>query len=66
MSISKIAEKKYIQINKAEYARLKQLQKYFAAFWNYFEHIRAISEARKDIKAKRVLSQEKLFKKLGI
>ena len=66
MNLQKTAVKKYVHVRKEEYMKLKQLQRYFGAFLNYFEHTRSIANAREDIKTKRVISQEKLFKKLGI
>lgn len=55
-----------IRISKSEYARLKKIQKYFEKFWAYFEHLQDIKKSRDDIKARRVTSQKKLFKDLGI
>lgn len=58
--------KNYIRIHKEEYTKLKQLQKHFEVFWKYFTHLKDIEEARKDIKTGRTISQEELFKKLGL
>ena len=56
----------YVRIPVEEYTRLKRLQEYFEGFWNYFEHLQDIKNARDDIKAKKVISQEEFFKKLGV
>lgn len=60
------AAQNYIRISKREYLKLKRLQKNFDAFLEYFEHIRDIKEARQDVKAGRVIPQERLFAELGI
>ncbi len=62
----KTAVKTFIRVPKDEYHQLKQLQKRFGQFLNYAEHMSDIRKARRDIKAGRTISQEKLFKKLGI
>lgn len=63
---TKTARQSYIRVSKAEYKKLKVLQKRFEALWKYFEHLHDIKEARRDIAAGRTMSQEKLFKGLGI
>mgnify|MGYP001561023584 CR=1 FL=1 len=55
-----------ITVKKEEYLRLKKLEKSFGKLFNYFRHLYEISEARKEIKEKRIISQDKLFKKLGL
>ena len=62
----KLASKKNIRISAQEYAQFKQLQKYFSGFLGYAEHIRAIAQARQEIKVKKTISQEELFSKLGL
>ncbi|MBI2450855.1 MAG: hypothetical protein HYV52_00740 [Parcubacteria group bacterium] len=59
----KIREK--ISISKDEYLRLKQINERFRNFWIYLEHLMDIQEARKEIRQKKTIPQEKLFKKLG-
>lgn len=54
-----------ISISKLEYLRLKKLDGYFRDFWSYLQNLIDIKEAREEIKRKRVIPQEKLFKKLG-
>ena len=62
----KLASKKNIRISAQEYAQFKQLQKYVAGFLGYAEHISAIAQARREVKAKKTISQEELFRKLGL
>jgi len=55
-----------VSIPKTEYLRLKKLDKRFAEFLKYFEHAKDISIARREIKNRKTISQEQLFRKLGI
>ncbi|MEK7181382.1 MAG: hypothetical protein AAB738_03585 [Patescibacteria group bacterium] len=55
-----------VTIPKEEYLRLKKLDSRFRAFLAYLEEVADIRERRKDIKNKKVVSQERLFKKLGL
>ena len=64
--MNKSSTKEYINISKEEYVKLKTLEKRFSAFWNYIAHLKDIEEARRDIKSRRVTSQEKLFRKMGL
>lgn len=57
--------KNKVFIPKAEYLRLKKLEERFKDFWIYLEHLMDIREAREEVKQKKVISQEKLFKQLG-
>ena len=61
-----IIAKEKISILKAEYLRLKELDKHFKGFWMYLKNLTEIQEAREEIKQKKVISQDKLFKKLGL
>lgn len=54
-----------ISIPKTEYLRLKKLDRRFADFFMYIEHLTDIRDARKEVKQGKVISQEKLFKQLG-
>jgi len=54
-----------ISIPKAEYYRLKNFDECFRDFWIYLENLIDIREARKEVKHKKIISQEKLFKQLG-
>ena len=60
-----ITLKEKISIPKVEYLRLKRIETRFRDFWEYIEHLSDIKESREDIKKNKVISQEKLFKKLG-
>jgi hypothetical protein len=55
-----------VSIQKAEYLRLKKLEKRFGDFLAYLENIMDIRQAREEIKQKKVIPQEKLFKQLGL
>ncbi len=57
--------KNKVSISQKEYMRLKGLDKLFSNFLIYLEHITDIREARKEVKDKKVIKQEKLFKQLG-
>ena len=54
-----------ISIPKAEYYRLKNLDERFRDFWIYLENLIDIREARKEVRQKKIIPQEKLFKQLG-
>ncbi len=60
-----VTTKEKISIPRGEYIRLKKLEERFAVFFAYFEHLLDIREARKEAKQKKIISQEKLFKRLG-
>ena len=49
-----------------EYNYLKKIEKTFEQFFSSFSHLKDIEKARKEIKKKQYLSQEILFKKLGL
>ena len=55
-----------VAIEKKEYARLRKLDKTFGELFVYFSHLYEIVEARKEVKEKKTIPQEKLFKKLGL
>lgn len=59
------AIKNNISIPKIEYLRLKNLDRRFNDFLDYFENIAETREARKEVKSGKVISQEKLFKRFG-
>lgn len=54
-----------ISISKDEYLRLKKLDERWGDFLAYVGYLTDINEARKEVTQKKVLPQEKLFKKLG-
>jgi len=60
------ATKDIISIPRAEYTRLKKLDTRFRDLFAYMEHIAEIREARKDVRSKKLTSQEALFRRLGL
>jgi len=58
--------KNKVSIPKSEYLRLKKVDERFRDFFSYMENVIDVREARKQIAQKRVVSQEKLFKRLGL
>jgi len=60
-----VKTKDSVYIPRSEYLRLKKLDKRFADFFAYIEHLADIREARKEVKLGKIVSQEKLFKQLG-
>ncbi|MBI3589724.1 MAG: hypothetical protein HY093_04935 [Candidatus Liptonbacteria bacterium] len=55
-----------ITISKEEYLRLKKLDSKFREFLVYLEEVMDIRERRKEVRGKKVVSQERLFTKLGL
>ncbi|MEK9173500.1 MAG: hypothetical protein AAB594_02955 [Patescibacteria group bacterium] len=55
-----------VTIPKEEYLRLKKLDSKFRAFLVYLEEVMDIRERRKEVRGKKVISQERLFNKLGL
>lgn len=53
-------------IPRLEYDRLKRLDAKFRVFLAYLEEVMDIKEAREEIKKGKFISQEKLFRKLGL
>jgi len=64
--MAKSSVKNYIRVSRDEYLKLKELQKRFESFWNYMQHIEDIRQAREDVRNRKVITQEKLFKKIGL
>jgi len=58
--------KNTIIIPTMEYNYLKKIEQSFEIFFGSFTHLKEIEKARKEIKQKKYLSQEVLFKKLGL
>lgn len=54
-----------VSVPRDEYMRLKKIESRFRDFWAYMERIAEIGESRNQIKQKKVISQEQLFKRLG-
>lgn len=63
--MANITTKEKISIPKKEYQRLKKIDERFGDFLAYLENLMEIREAREEIKQKRIIPQEKLFKQLG-
>lgn len=55
-----------VTIKKNEYIRLKKLDQSFGQILEYFAYIQDIIKARKEVKEKKTIPQEKLFKTLGL
>ncbi len=49
-----------------EYNYLKKIEQSFEKFFGSFEYLKKIEKARKEIKNKQYISQELVFKKLGL
>ena len=49
-----------------EYNYLKRIEKTFEQFFSSFSYLKDIEKARKEIKKKQYLSQDVLFRKLGL
>ena len=58
--------KNTVSVNKDEYERLKKLDRYFKDFLGYLDYLNDIREARNEVEQGKVVSQEKLFKELGL
>ena len=59
-------KKEIISIRRGEYLRLKKLEARFADFLDYIEHLVDIRDARKEVKRKKLIAQETLFRRLGL
>ena len=55
-----------VQVSKAEYARLKKVDKQFGAFLSYASHLTDIQKAREEAHSGRLISQAALFRKLKV
>lgn len=58
--------KENVIISANEYDYLKRIEKTFEQFFSSFTHLKDIEKARREIKGKQYLSQDILFKKLGL
>lgn len=61
-----LKENKKISIKFSEYRRLKTLDERFGDLLNYVNHLADIREARKEAGKGEIVSQELLFRRLGI
>lgn len=64
--MSNMNTKNKIMIEKSEYLYLKKLDKRIGDFIAYVDHLVDIRNARHEIKKNKIISQEKLFGKLGL
>ena len=64
--VTAVSKKETVSIQKSEYLRLKKLDARFRDLFAYFENLSDVREARKEVKEKKLLPQEKLFQKLGL
>lgn len=64
--MAKDTKQNYVRVSREEYLRLKQLQSRFELFLNYVDHLKDIQKGRHDIQQGRMISQEEIFKELGI
>ena len=58
--------KNTIAVSTTEYNYLKKIEQSFNDFFRFFAHLKEIEKARKEIKEKKYISQEIVFKKLGL
>ena len=58
--------KNTIIIPATEYSYLKKIERSFEQFFGSFSHLKEIEQARKEIKQRKYLSQNIVFKKLGL
>ena len=55
-----------VVIPTTEYNYLKKIEQSFEKFFGSFEYFKKIERARKEVKKKQYVSQEIVFKKLGL
>jgi len=55
-----------VVIPTTEYNYLKKIEQSFEKFFGSFEYLKKIERARKEVKKKQYVSQEIVFKKLGL
>ena len=58
--------KNTIAIPTSEYNYLKKIEQSFESFFGSFTHLKEIEKARREIKQRKYLSQDIVFKKLGL
>lgn len=61
-----IKSKNQVTLTKNEYVRLKNLDRRFGQLLSYFAHCADIATARQEAIDGKVVSQDKLFKQLGL
>ena len=58
--------KNTISIPTTEYNYLKKVERSFEQFFGSFNHLKEIEQSRKEVKRKKYLSQDIVFRKLGL
>lgn len=53
-------------LKKEEYSRLRKLDKSFGRLFDYFVYLYEVADSRRQAKEKKIIPQEKLYKKLGL
>lgn len=53
-------------VPKGEYLRLKKIDRQFGAFLSYAAHLLDIEKAREEVSKGQMISQEVLFRRLGL
>lgn len=57
---------KKVQVPQGEYLRLKRIDRQFGAFLSYAAHLLDIEKSREEASAGRLISQNALFRRLGL
>lgn len=60
------ATKEMVLVPRREFLRLKRVDRRFRVLLTYVRHLKDIRAARRDVRAGRVISQDRLFRSLGI
>lgn len=66
MFVASMNTKNKIMIEKSEYLHFKKLDKRIGDFVAYIDYLVDIKNARHEIKENKIISQEKLFGRLGL
>ena len=54
-----------VSVPREEYLRLKEMENRFGRFLEYVAHVEDIRRAREEVKQRKLIPQERLFKDLG-
>lgn len=66
LCIMKTLSAERVSVAKGEYLRLKKVDRKFGKFFSYLGHLFDIKKARVEARAGRIISQETLFRRLGL
>lgn len=66
LSVMKTMAAPKVSVPKGEYVRLKKIDRQFGTFLSYARHLMDIGNARQEARAGRLISQESLFRRLGL